>query len=230
MSWIETGPWPKSVAPVNVHSGPINSFFSGSHSAPAAAGITTATPSIPKSEFTSATPESRAAAFKSPSKVWTSERLRAAFIGYFESKAHTFVPSSATIPYDDPTLLFANAGMNQFKPIFLGTVDPNSHMAKLKAAANSQKWYVVMFLFLSFFLSSSPLSNPLTFPPFLFSPAFALVASTTILMMWARTLTTTPFLRCLETGRLVTISRREPLIWLGSSSPMCLAWPRTGFM
>ncbi|CCM06371.1 uncharacterized protein FIBRA_08629 [Fibroporia radiculosa] len=49
------------------------------------------------------------------------------------------VPSSSTIPYEDPTLLFANAGMNQFKSIFLGTVDPQSELARLRRAFNSQK-------------------------------------------------------------------------------------------
>ncbi|KAF9446404.1 hypothetical protein P691DRAFT_803998 [Macrolepiota fuliginosa MF-IS2] len=70
---------------------------------------------------------------------WTSRKVRDAFFDYFRSKGHTFVPSSPTIPYEDPTLLFANAGMNQYKSIFLGTVDPNSEYAKLKRAFNSQK-------------------------------------------------------------------------------------------
>ncbi|KAI9179741.1 Alanine--tRNA ligase [Blastocladiella emersonii ATCC 22665] len=71
---------------------------------------------------------------------WTAQRVRAEFIKYFvEKQGHAFVPSSKTIPHDDPTLLFANAGMNQFKPVFLGTVDPAAPMAKLTRAANSQK-------------------------------------------------------------------------------------------
>ncbi|PCH43709.1 hypothetical protein WOLCODRAFT_26125 [Wolfiporia cocos MD-104 SS10] len=73
------------------------------------------------------------------SSAWTSSRVRSEFFSYFQSKDHTFVPSSSTIPYEDPTLLFANAGMNQYKSIFLGTVDPQSDMARLKRAYNSQK-------------------------------------------------------------------------------------------
>ncbi|ORZ31772.1 putative alanyl-tRNA synthetase [Catenaria anguillulae PL171] len=74
---------------------------------------------------------------------WTAAKVRSTFIDYFKSlpggNDHIHVPSSKTIPHDDPTLLFANAGMNQFKPIFLGTADPNSPMAKWQRAANSQK-------------------------------------------------------------------------------------------
>lgn len=49
---------------------------------------------------------------------WTSTRVRTEFFNFFRSKDHSFVPSSSTIPYEDPTLLFANAGMNQVRPLF----------------------------------------------------------------------------------------------------------------
>ena len=50
----------------------------------------------------------------------TGKQIRQMFIKYFEDKGHTHVASSSLVPYNDPTLLFTNAGMNQFKDVFLG--------------------------------------------------------------------------------------------------------------
>ncbi|CAD7080272.1 unnamed protein product [Hermetia illucens] len=69
----------------------------------------------------------------------TSAQIRNLFLDFFKEHGHIYVHSSSTIPLDDPTLLFANAGMNQFKPIFLGVADPNSDMAKWVRVTNTQK-------------------------------------------------------------------------------------------
>ncbi len=60
--------------------------------------------------------------------------IRATFLSFFESKGHTVVASSPVVPGDDPTLLFTNAGMNQFKDVFLG-----NERRPYKRAATSQK-------------------------------------------------------------------------------------------
>jgi alanyl-tRNA synthetase len=63
-----------------------------------------------------------------------SQEIRNTFLEFFRKKNHTIVPSSPVVPYNDPTLLFTNAGMNQFKDVFLGTGTRD-----YKRAADTQK-------------------------------------------------------------------------------------------
>lgn len=64
----------------------------------------------------------------------SSKEIRSQYIQFFQEKGHSFVRSSPVVPESDPTLLFANAGMNQFKSIFLGLKEPD-----VSRAVNSQK-------------------------------------------------------------------------------------------
>jgi alanyl-tRNA synthetase len=66
--------------------------------------------------------------------VKSSSEIRQTFLDYFKDKGHTVVESSSLVPIDDPTLLFTNAGMNQFKDVFLG-LDKRSY----SRAATAQK-------------------------------------------------------------------------------------------
>lgn len=70
--------------------------------------------------------------------MWTSKKIRQSFIDFFKSKNHTEVPSAPIYIKDDPTLLFTNAGMNQFKDIFLNKIE-----APYSRAADTQKCFRV---------------------------------------------------------------------------------------
>lgn len=63
-----------------------------------------------------------------------SQQIRRQFLNYFKHRSHALIPSSAVVPYEDPSLLFTNAGMNQFKDLFLG-----KSLRDYKRAVSSQK-------------------------------------------------------------------------------------------
>ncbi|XP_069139228.1 alanine--tRNA ligase, cytoplasmic-like [Argopecten irradians] len=72
-------------------------------------------------------------------ETWTSARIRQTYVDFFKNYDHQIVPSSSIIPVKDGGTYFTNAGMNQFKPIFLETVDPHSKMADYRRVTNHQK-------------------------------------------------------------------------------------------
>ena len=59
----------------------------------------------------------------------TAQKLGQKFTNYFESHGHTKIESSPLVPQDDPTLFFANVGMNQFKDYFTGIANPKNRRA-----------------------------------------------------------------------------------------------------
>ncbi|KNE54528.1 alanine-tRNA ligase [Allomyces macrogynus ATCC 38327] len=128
-----------AAAPAPAKAAPAAAAPAPKAAAPTPAPVAKAAPAAaPKAAVVAAPKEATPAPVSPP--AWSAPLVRETFIKFFQDKhQHAFVPSSKTIPHDDPTLLFANAGMNQFKPVFLGTVDPSAPMAKLTRAANSQK-------------------------------------------------------------------------------------------
>ncbi|XP_075938766.1 alanine--tRNA ligase, mitochondrial isoform X3 [Anarhichas minor] len=76
----------------------------------------------------------------SPPPEMPAALVRSTFLDFFRDQhGHQLVPSSPVRPRGDPSLLFVNAGMNQFKPVFLGTADPRSEMSSYQRVVNTQK-------------------------------------------------------------------------------------------
>src|SRR5512143_2143488 len=69
-----------------------------------------------------------------PTRKLSGSEVRSMFLRFFEQKGHKIVHSSSLVPHNDPTLLFTNAGMNQFKDVFLG-IEKRDY----KRATTSQK-------------------------------------------------------------------------------------------
>ena len=70
---------------------------------------------------------------------FTGNQIREEFLRFFETKAHRRVHSSSLVPANDPTLLFTNAGMNQFKDVFLGVETRSLHPRRLQPEMRARR-------------------------------------------------------------------------------------------
>ena len=76
--------------------------------------------------------------------MMTSAEIRQQFLDFFKSKEHVIVPSAPIVVKNDPTLLFTNAGMNQFKDYFLGNKPaPNKRIVDTQKRAPSTRDYIL---------------------------------------------------------------------------------------
>ena len=87
----------------------------------------------------------------------TSQEIRQQFLKFFESKGHVIVPSAPMVIKNDPTLMFTNAGMNQFKENFLGNAKP-----KQKRVVDTQKCLRVSGLTITLCLKCSVIGHLVT--------------------------------------------------------------------
>src|SRR6185436_16392678 len=76
-------------------------------------------------------------------KSLSANEIRQRFLDFFASKGHTIVPSDSVVPKDDPTVLFTTAGMQQFKPQFLGRIDGYTRAASCQKCLRTDDLDVV---------------------------------------------------------------------------------------
>ena len=77
--------------------------------------------------------------------MMTANEIRDSYKKFFESKGHVIVPSAPMVIKDDPTLMFTNAGMNQWKDIILGTKDPEPRRRTDSQKMLTCKWQTQRF-------------------------------------------------------------------------------------
>lgn len=141
----------------------------------------------------------------------TAAQIRQRFINYFLQNKHNYVHSSSTIPLDDPTLLFANAGMNQVMSVCSSLLHIGSfHLSSVKLEPLSD-WLLVCFPISSSQSSSTPSIRPTQWPSCVVPPTLRSVsvqeANTMTWTMWVKMSTTTPSSRCWGPGPLETTLR-----------------------